>query len=141
MSDQPTPVTPHEVALLRLVAQRLAGPPFEKPTDVVRWLGAMQAQDYPGAVTSVALRTRERSRAGVEAVVAHLRGWPGCADLSLKWSEAAAMPFHRLKVKVKREIVTMGVPVDPLTDAGACVGREVSLRVAGRFEASCLYHL
>lgn len=28
-----------------------------------------------------------------------------------------------------------------LTDAGACVGREVSLRVAGRFEASCLYHL
>ncbi len=60
-------------------------------------------------------------RAGVDAVVAHLRGWPGCADLSVKWSEAAAMPFHRLKVKVKREIVTMGVAVDPLADAGTYV--------------------
>ena len=58
---------------------------------------------------------------GVEAVVAHLRGLPGCADLSVKWSEATAMPFHRLKVKVKREIVTMGVAVDPLSDAGTYV--------------------
>lgn len=86
MSDQPTPVTPHEVALLRLVAQRLAGPPFEKPTDVVRWLGAMQAQDYPGAVTSVALRTRERSRAGVEAALDAgevVRSWPMRGTLHL----------------------------------------------------------
>ncbi|KTT76137.1 rhodanese-related sulfurtransferase [Sphingomonas endophytica] len=59
--------------------------------------------------------------AGIAAVVAHLRALPGCADLSLKYAQAAAMPFHRLKVKVKREIVTMGVTVDPLTDAGTYV--------------------
>ncbi len=59
--------------------------------------------------------------AGVDAVVAHIRALPGCAQLSLKFAEAAAMPFHRLKVKVKREIVTMGVAVDPLTDAGTYV--------------------
>jgi UPF0176 protein len=59
--------------------------------------------------------------AGVGAVVAHLRALPGCADLSVKYAEAAAMPFHRLKVKVKREIVTMGETVDPLSDAGAYV--------------------
>ncbi len=59
--------------------------------------------------------------AGVAAVVAHVRALPGCADLSVKHAEAATMPFHRLKVKVKREIVTMGVTVDPLADAGAYV--------------------
>jgi UPF0176 protein len=32
------------------------------------------------------------------------------------------MPFHRMKVRLKREIVTMGVPdIDPLRDAGAYV--------------------
>ncbi|MEG8039582.1 rhodanese-related sulfurtransferase [Sphingomonas sp. LR60] len=57
----------------------------------------------------------------LDAVIAHIRTLPGCADLSLKHSWAEAMPFHRLKVKVKREIVTMGVTVDPLTDAGTYV--------------------
>lgn len=58
---------------------------------------------------------------GIAAVVAHLRALPGCADLAPKYAQAAAMPFHRLKVRVKREIVTMGVSVDPLTDAGTYV--------------------
>jgi UPF0176 protein len=60
-------------------------------------------------------------RAGLDAVLAHIRTLPGCADLSVKHSQAAAMPFHRLKVRVKREIVTMGETVDPLADAGAYV--------------------
>ena len=55
----------------------------------------------------------------IEAVLAHLRGLPGCADLSVKLSRTETMPFHRMKVRVKREIVTMGLPdVDPLTGAG-----------------------
>lgn len=57
----------------------------------------------------------------LDMVIAHIRALPGCADLSLKHSWAEAMPFHRLKVKVKREIVTMGVTVDPLIDAGTYV--------------------
>lgn len=59
--------------------------------------------------------------AGVAAVLAHIRALPGCAELSVKHSHADTPPFHRLKVRVKREIVTMGQPVDPLTDAGAYV--------------------
>lgn len=44
---------------------------------------------------------------------------PGFADLEVKYSAAETMPFHRMKVRVKREIVTMGQPqVDPLVDAG-----------------------
>ncbi|WP_022686816.1 rhodanese-related sulfurtransferase [Sphingomonas phyllosphaerae] len=61
------------------------------------------------------------SPAALDAVIAHIRALPGCAALSLKHGWAEAMPFHRLKVKVKREIVTMGVTVDPLTDAGTYV--------------------
>jgi UPF0176 protein len=51
----------------------------------------------------------------IECVVAELRALPGCADLDVKWSSAAKMPFLRMKVRVKREIVTMGMPdLDPL---------------------------
>ncbi len=59
------------------------------------------------------------SDAAVEAVLAAVRGLPGCADIEVKHSRAAAMPFHRLKVHLKAEIVTMGQPdIDPLTGAG-----------------------
>jgi len=58
---------------------------------------------------------------GIERVVAYIRTLPGCADLDVKYSEAAAMPFHRLKVRLKREIVTMGETVDPLDIVGTYV--------------------
>lgn len=75
-----------EVALLRLAAQRLSGPGEPDPTAAVRRLAAMQAQDLPGALTSVALRSAGRSR---EAVVAALdegkvvRSWPMRGTLHL----------------------------------------------------------
>jgi len=56
---------------------------------------------------------------GIDAVLAHIRTLPGCADLEVKDSRAATMPFHRMKVRLKREIVTMGEPdIDPLEDVG-----------------------
>lgn len=58
-------------------------------------------------------------RAGIDAVVAHLQALPGCTDL--EWKEAASneAPFPRMKVRLKREIVTMGQPdVDPLARVG-----------------------
>jgi UPF0176 protein len=61
------------------------------------------------------------SDAAVAAVLAHIRQLPGCAGLDVKHSRAATMPFHRMKVRIKREIVTMGEPdLDP-TDAGTYV--------------------
>ncbi|CAM5451523.1 oxygen-dependent tRNA uridine(34) hydroxylase TrhO [Eoetvoesiella caeni] len=47
---------------------------------------------------------------GVQAVLAYLRADPRMAALSHKESWAQEMPFYRLKVKLKREIVTMGIP-------------------------------
>ena len=55
----------------------------------------------------------------IAAVLAHIRALPGCEALSVKESGAQAMPFYRMKVRIKREIVTMGQPdIDPLKDAG-----------------------
>ena len=58
-------------------------------------------------------------RAGIDAVLAHLRALPGCTDLDHKESLVDTMPFGRMKVKLKREIVTMGQPdIDPRARVG-----------------------
>ncbi|MFV0299714.1 MAG: rhodanese-related sulfurtransferase [Paracoccus sp. (in: a-proteobacteria)] len=58
-------------------------------------------------------------RAGIDAALAHIRALPGCAGLDWKESAAADMPFGRMKVRLKAEIVTMGQPdVDPLAGTG-----------------------
>ncbi|MDQ2095629.1 oxygen-dependent tRNA uridine(34) hydroxylase TrhO [Rhodalgimonas zhirmunskyi] len=57
--------------------------------------------------------------AGLDAVLAHIRAWPGFGDLVWKDSPASEQPFRRMKVKLKREIVTMGQPdVDPTLKVG-----------------------
>ncbi|MEM1088259.1 MAG: rhodanese-related sulfurtransferase [Pseudomonadota bacterium] len=53
---------------------------------------------------------------------AALRAMPGCADMVVKHSHAEAMPFLRLKVRLKKEIVTMGVDgIDPQQIVGTYV--------------------
>ncbi len=60
--------------------------------------------------------------AGIDAVVAAIRALPGCAELDVKYSHADEMPFYRMKVKLKREIVTMGVDgIDPKREVGTYV--------------------
>ncbi len=58
-------------------------------------------------------------RDGIAAALAAIRALPGCSDLDWKESFADTMPFRRLKVRIKREIVTMGQPdVDPRARVG-----------------------
>lgn len=62
---------------------------------------------------------------GIDAVLTHIRALPGCADLEVKFSAAASMPFHRMKVRIKQEIVTMGMTdIDPLEGTGYYVAPE-----------------
>jgi hypothetical protein len=82
--------TSHEVALLRLVAQRVVGPRPRTPAEAVRRLGAVQGQDLPGALLSVALRTTEGTRADVEAALDAgevVRSWPMRGTLHLVAAE------------------------------------------------------
>ncbi|MFC3711137.1 rhodanese-related sulfurtransferase [Sphingoaurantiacus capsulatus] len=63
--------------------------------------------------------------AAIDEVLAQVRALPGCADIEVKESRAATPPFHRLKVRLKREIVTMGQPdIDPLAEVGHYVAPE-----------------
>jgi len=53
-------------------------------------------------------------RKGIDAVLSHLKTLPGCAKLDWKEALTDKNPFHRMKVRLKKEIVTMGVPgLDP----------------------------
>jgi hypothetical protein len=61
---------PDALAPLRMQGLRLWGTRFETPQQVVRWLGALQAQEFPLAKWSIAQRTRGATRADVDQAFA-----------------------------------------------------------------------
>lgn len=62
------------------------------------------------------------SRSGIDAVLHHIRRMPGFQDLEHKESHASEQPFYRMKVRLKKEIVTIGLPdVDPNETVGTYV--------------------
>lgn len=65
------------------------------------------------------------SRAGIDALLRHLRSDPRLADIEYKESPAEEMPFYRMKVRLKKEIVTLGIPgIDPSKKVGTYVPPE-----------------
>ncbi len=59
---------------------------------------------------------------GISAVLGHIRTLPDCDTFDVKYSHAEKMPFRRMKVRLKREIVTMGEPgIDPRASVGRYV--------------------
>lgn len=63
--------------------------------------------------------------AGVDEVLSVIRAMPGFADLDVKFASTDVAPFLRLKVRIKREIVTMGQPdLDPARQAGVYVAAQ-----------------
>ncbi|GER86954.1 hypothetical protein KDW_11160 [Dictyobacter vulcani] len=68
-----------DIAHQRLFNQRIDSGRFERPEDVVRWMGAMQAQDYQASLWAIGLRTQAATLADVEQAVCDrkiLRTWP-----------------------------------------------------------------
>jgi UPF0176 protein len=62
------------------------------------------------------------TREGVDEVLAYLRADPRLQDLEHKESLDDHMPFYRMKVKLKKEIVTMGIAgIDPNQQVGTYV--------------------
>jgi UPF0176 protein len=62
------------------------------------------------------------TRSSIDNILAYLRSDPCFQDLEHKESIAQKAPFDRLKVKLKREIVTFGIPtVDPIHRVGTYV--------------------
>ncbi|MFQ1000637.1 winged helix DNA-binding domain-containing protein [Modestobacter sp. SSW1-42] len=74
-----------ELSMLRMAAQRLVGPPAASPVEAVRLLTAVQGQELPGALLSVALRSGS-TRAQVTAALddgSVVRSWPMRGTLHL----------------------------------------------------------
>lgn len=72
-------VKAREIGVLRLIAQRVAGPGAPTAADAVRWMTATQAQEYASAVLAIGLRTQSRSRSEVHAALDNgsvVRSWP-----------------------------------------------------------------
>lgn len=72
-------MTALDIALYRLYSQQIAQPQFERPSQVVAWLGAVQAQDFPGAKWSIGLRLSNTTDMDIEKAIAErtiIRTWP-----------------------------------------------------------------
>jgi UPF0176 protein len=100
--------------------------PFE---DLEEIRNALQTQCAAQEIKGTILVAREGvngtiagSQAAIDTVIRHIQTLPGCAALEVKYSTAQKMPFYRMKVRIKREIVTLGEPgIDPARDAGRYV--------------------
>jgi hypothetical protein len=72
-----------KIGLTRLANQRILDRPFTEPAEVVTWLGALQAQDYLGALWSIGLRMAATPQPPTEALIEQaiadrtiIRTWP-----------------------------------------------------------------
>jgi hypothetical protein len=98
----------------RLHAERLVGTQPIQPEAVVRWLGAVQSQDYAGAKWAVAQRTRGCTDATIEAAIARgaiLRThvmrptWHFVAPADIRWLLQLTAPrVHALSAAYHRKL-------------------------------------
>ncbi len=68
-----------ELISFRLYNQRLSKSDFKKPSEVVSWLGAVQAQDFLGSLWTVGQRMKKAVEADIEEAIADrsiVRTWP-----------------------------------------------------------------
>lgn len=108
-----------------------------EPQELLAMQQRLRAVGQAGAVKGTVLLAPEGVNgticgpaAGVEALVAELHRDPRFAKLAVKKAGAAEQTFYRLKVRLKKEIVTMGCPtVKPYVGEGglesAAVGSHV----------------
>jgi hypothetical protein len=81
-----------DIARRRLRAQQLAAPTFARPVDAVSWFGAVQAQDYLGALWAVGLRVKGAHEGDVERALTDgtlVRSWPMRGTLHLMAAQDA----------------------------------------------------
>jgi hypothetical protein len=95
-------------ACQRLVNQRIDGEKFEKPEEVVRWLGAIQAQDYLQSLWAIGLRLKSATVADIEQAILDgkiVRTWPMRGTLHFVPPEDAKW---RLKLSASRMLARDG---------------------------------
>jgi len=82
------------LAAARLRNQQICERSFDAPEDVVRWMGAIQAQDYLYSLWAVGLRTREARQSTIEQAINEgriVRTWPMRGTIHYIPAEDAAL--------------------------------------------------
>ncbi len=105
---------------------------FARIDDPAAVQGPLQELCNANGITGSLLLAREGingtiagTKPGLDAVLTHIQTLPGFGDIVWKDSPAAEQPFRRMKVRLKKEIVTMGQPdVDPKAAVGHYVEPE-----------------
>ncbi|HKP50326.1 MAG TPA: crosslink repair DNA glycosylase YcaQ family protein, partial [Gemmatimonadales bacterium] len=103
-----------EISGRRRENQLLIRPPARDPAEVVAWFGAVQAQDYRGALWAVGLRTVDAVESDVELAIAErriVRTWPMRGTLhfvaadDVRWMLDLLAPriVHRHAGRLERE--------------------------------------
>jgi hypothetical protein len=111
-----------KIAWARLHCHRLAAGRLASPEEVVGWLGAVQAQEYPFAKWGLALRTRRASDASVERAFASGRilrthvmrpTWHFVTPADIRWLLAltaprvrAAVAYHDRQLGITPAVIT-----------------------------------
>lgn len=126
LGHDPSPPHPHNPVVVAALYKFVAIPDFADRREPLQSL--CEAIGVRGTLL-LALEgvngTIAGTRSAIDQVLAHLRAVPGCEDLDVKESHAEKMPFIRMKVRLKREIVTMGRPgIDPRQTVGTYVEPE-----------------
>jgi hypothetical protein len=108
-----------DLAHLRLRHQRLTGDRFERPEDLVRWLGVVQAQDYAGAKWAVAQRTSNTTDAELDRAVSEGRilrthvlrpTWHFVVPADIRWLLALTAPrLHAQNARWYRDLELGGL--------------------------------
>jgi hypothetical protein len=96
-----------KIAQMRLSNQRITDDRCETPEEVVRLLGAVQAQDYNHALWAVGLRTRQPSIAAIEQALREgtiMRTWPMRGTLHFIPSEDAGWMLRLLAARVAAKL-------------------------------------
>jgi hypothetical protein len=101
---------------LRLAAQRIGASEFTTPGDAVRWMLALQGQDFAGARWSVGLRHVDATEAGVSAALDAgeiVRSWPIRGTLHLVAAEDLGWMLRltatRMTVSADRRRASLGI--------------------------------
>lgn len=140
-----------DIAHKRLHNQHIAVADFEKPAEVVRWMGAVQAQDYAGALWAVGLRMRNAVAADIEQAMADgaivrthpMRGtWHFVAAEDIRWLlnlmapgriASNALWYRRLELDEATFVKSNAVFAQTLSGGNQLTRRELaaSLKQAG----------
>jgi len=112
----------------RLHCQRLTAGGLDRPEDVVAWLGAVQAQEYPFAKWGLALRMRRASEVSVERAFAsgailrtHVMRptWHFVTPADIRWMLALTAP--RVRAAVASYDRKLGIDAASITRANRAI--------------------